>query len=100
IGMRRKTGLGPDLVVVPDADRAPAHAGGIVITGEREVVTGVQPAVIGMAETVERTNIDHCISPYEARRWRGAASLWPSPGSAGRRGEKGITTRSRQGKRI
>ena len=53
VRMRRKTTLRGDLVVVPDADPAPAHAAGIVIAGEGEMVAGIEPAVVGMAEAGE-----------------------------------------------
>src|SRR4029077_12903811 len=61
MGMGGKAGVRRDLVVVPHAQRAVAHIGGIIVTGEREVVSGLQPAVIGAAEFVERSEIDHGI---------------------------------------
>ena len=48
-----------DPVVVPDADPAPAHARGVVIAGEGEMVAGVEPAVVGVAEAVEFADVDH-----------------------------------------
>src|SRR6185369_2518738 len=59
VRMRREATLRRDLVVVPDADPAPAHAARVVIIGEGEMVAGVQPAVVGMAETVEFADVDH-----------------------------------------
>jgi hypothetical protein len=61
VRMRRKAGLGGDPVVVPDPDPAPAHAAGVVIVGEREVMAGVEPAMVGVAERVEWANVDHGI---------------------------------------
>src|SRR6185369_159603 len=40
-------------------DRAPAHAGGVVIIGEGKMVAGVEPAVVGVAQTVEFADVDH-----------------------------------------
>jgi len=59
MGMRREAAPGRDPVVVPDSDRAPAHAGGIVIAGEGKVMAGIKPAVVGMAKAAERSNVDH-----------------------------------------
>ncbi|MNE82382.1 hypothetical protein D3C80_1791020 [compost metagenome] len=57
--MRREAGAGGDLVVIPDSQWAPAHALGVVVLGEREVVLGVQPAVVGAAELLEGSAFDH-----------------------------------------
>ncbi len=57
--VRREAGLGGDDVVVPDAQRTPAHPPGIVIIREREVVVRVQPAVICTAKRIEGTKLDH-----------------------------------------
>src|SRR3546814_20103803 len=43
----------------PHAQRAPAHAFGIVIAREREMMAGVEPAVVGVAQAVEFANVDH-----------------------------------------
>ncbi len=59
VRMRREAGVGGDLVVVPDAKRAPAHALGIVVVGEGEVVLGLQPAVVGAAEARKGTFLNH-----------------------------------------
>ena len=53
VRMRREAGLRSDAVVVPDADPAPAHAGRVVIIGEAEMVAGVEPAMVGMAERMK-----------------------------------------------
>ena len=50
VRMGWKTALGGDFIVVPDAQGSPAHPGRIVITAEGEMVAGVEPAMIGMAE--------------------------------------------------
>src|SRR3546814_17053998 len=57
--MRGKAGLRRDGVVVPDPQRAPAHAIGVVIAREGEMVAGVEPAVVGMAQAVEFADVDH-----------------------------------------
>ena len=59
VAVRGETGLRGDGIVVPHPDRAPAHPGGVVVTGEAEVMACVQPAVVGVAETGERSDIDH-----------------------------------------
>ena len=38
---------------------APAHARRVVIVGEGEMVAGVEPAVVGVAEAVEFADVDH-----------------------------------------
>ncbi len=53
MGMRRETRIRCDLVVVPDAQVAVAHVGGIVVVAEGEVVLRLEPAVIRAAEFVE-----------------------------------------------
>src|SRR3954452_13846808 len=57
--MRWKSALGADLVVVPHADPAPAHPGRVMIAREREMMAGVEPAVVGVAEAVEGADVDH-----------------------------------------
>ncbi len=59
VGVRRKTRMRCDSVVVPHADRAPAHALRIVIIGEAEVMACIEPAVIGVAKRGEGANVDH-----------------------------------------
>src|SRR3546814_12144678 len=59
VRMRGKAGLRRDGVVVPDPQRAPAHAIGVVIAREGEMVAGVEPAVVGMAQAVEFADVDH-----------------------------------------
>src|SRR3546814_19890412 len=54
MGMRRKPGTSGDGVVVPHPDRAPTHAGGIIIIREGEMMAGVKPAKIGRASWRER----------------------------------------------
>ncbi len=49
VRMRRETRLRRDGIVVPHADRAPAHASRVAIVGEAEMMAGIEPAVIGMA---------------------------------------------------
>jgi len=51
VGMRvrGKAGVGRDGIVIPHADATPAHARLIVIIGEREVMFGIEPAVVGAA---------------------------------------------------
>src|SRR3546814_7363197 len=43
VRMRRKARLCRNAVVIPHAQRAPAHAVGIVIAREREMMAGVEP---------------------------------------------------------
>jgi hypothetical protein len=40
-----------------------AHIAGVIVTSEREVVFGFQPAVIGAAEFCKRSEFDHGIFP-------------------------------------
>src|SRR3546814_18658387 len=57
--MRRKARLCRNAVVIPHAQRAPAHAVGIAIAREREMMAGVEPAVVGVAQAVEFANDVH-----------------------------------------
>src|SRR5690606_40735141 len=50
VGMRRKTAVRRDGVIVPDPQATPVHTLRIVVFGEGKVVLGIQPAVIGGAE--------------------------------------------------
>src|SRR3990167_2431455 len=52
VRMGRGAAAGGDLVIVPDPQGTPVHALGGVILGKREVVTGIQPAVLGVAEAI------------------------------------------------
>src|SRR5690606_8398159 len=64
MGMGREAGLRANEIVVPDAELAPAHASGIVIAGEGEVMLRGEPAVLRTAKTVEIANIDHGLLPF------------------------------------
>src|SRR5206468_7768299 len=68
IGMRvrRKPGAGRDLVVVPDAQRTPAHSFGIVVMREGEVMAGIEPIEAFAAEAGEGTAFDHVTSIISA----------------------------------
>ena len=59
VRVRRKAGLRRDLVVVPDAQRAPIHALGIAVIGKGEMMAGVEPAVVAAAQAVESSAFDH-----------------------------------------
>src|SRR5436305_10170066 len=59
MGMGREAGVGGDLVVIPDPQGAVAHIVGVVVAAEREVMFCLEPAVVGAAEFVERSEFDH-----------------------------------------
>jgi hypothetical protein len=59
VGMGRKARVRRDLVVVPHAQGAVVHVRGIVVAGEREVMLGLEPAVVGAAELREGFAGDH-----------------------------------------
>ena len=59
VRMRGEPGLTLDRVIVPDPDVAPPHTVGIMIIGKAEMMTRIEPAVIGVPKGSERTNIDH-----------------------------------------
>ena len=63
VRVRRKARVGRDLVVVPNAQRAPTHSRGIVVVCEGEMVLGLQPAVIFSSEFFEWSVFDHRSSP-------------------------------------
>ncbi len=71
VRMRRKAGARRDLVVVPHPDAAPLQPRRIVVIRKGEMVLGIEPAMIGSAEAVERTNFDHRASPRSAGQPRG-----------------------------
>src|SRR5262245_32847828 len=61
VGMRvrRKAGMGGDLVVVPDAQSPVSHPLGVVIAREREMVLGLEPAMVGAAKRRVWPPVDH-----------------------------------------
>src|ERR1700759_4043340 len=62
MGVRRKAGVGGDLVVVPHPQGAVAHVLRIVVVREREVMLRLQPAVVGAAELCKWFEFDHGMS--------------------------------------
>lgn len=63
--MRRKTRARLNGIVVPDPQRAPMHAPGIVVFGKGEVMLGIEPAVVGSAEALEGATFDQWRPPNE-----------------------------------
>src|SRR5262249_30306256 len=59
----RKPGVRGDRVVIPYAERAPTHALGVVVVGKREMVLGVEPAMVGSAQAFKGSAFDHSDSP-------------------------------------
>ncbi len=59
VRMRVEAGIRRDLVIVPDAQPAEAHALRVVVLAEAEVMPGVEPLVAKAAETGEGSNLDH-----------------------------------------
>src|SRR6516162_1349410 len=59
VRVRRKPGVRGDRVVIPYPDRAPAHALGVMVFGKREMVLGVEPAVVGAAEAFKGSAFYH-----------------------------------------
>src|SRR5262245_4459792 len=89
VGMRvrGKAGMGGDLVVVPDAQSPVPQSLGVVIARKREMVLGLEPAVVGTAERRVWPPVDHGRFPllqrsaYIAnwtRRFKGARGLVPA----------------------
>src|SRR6185437_8943918 len=83
VGVRRKAGVRRDLVVVPHPKRAVTHIVRVVMAAEREVVLGLEPAVVGGAELRKWPEFDHgmflCLSIFSIGcnfdgLWIG---LWP-----------------------
>lgn len=75
VRVRREAAAGGDLVIVPDPQAAPVLALRVIVVGEGKMMTRVQPAVVGMAQTVEGTTFDHdriSIGPVAARLREGA----------------------------
>ena len=76
VAVWRKAGLWTDLVVIPDPELPVAHAGRVVILGEREMIMGAEPLIPECTEPFERSDIDHGFSPvFYFRKRNGAASL-------------------------
>ena len=59
VRMRREAGMRRDLVVIPHADRAPAHALRVVVAAEREMMLGLEPTVVGAAKPFECSYLNH-----------------------------------------
>ena len=51
MAVRRKTALRGDRIVIPDPQGTPLGSGRIVIIGEGKMVVGIEPAVVGGADT-------------------------------------------------
>jgi len=62
MGMRRETGLRLDDVIIPDTKAAPAHAIRVMVIGKREMVMGIQPAMIGPAKAGEGADFYLCFA--------------------------------------
>src|SRR3546814_14439209 len=58
------TRLRRDGIVVPDAQRTPTHPFRVVIAREGKMVTGVEPAMVGVAQRIEFANVDHWPCPF------------------------------------
>ena len=63
VRMRVEAGAGGNLVIVPDAQPAQAHAIGVMVMAEAEMVAGIQPVVLEFAQAGEWTQLDHRCSP-------------------------------------
>ena len=50
VGVLREARTGGNHVIVPYTQVAPVHAAWIVVLGERKVVVGIQPAMVGAAQ--------------------------------------------------
>lgn len=61
VGVRRKTGLRGDGIVVPDTQVAPAGPCRVVVTGKGKMMVRIEPAVIGGPQRVEFPDLDHVI---------------------------------------
>src|ERR1019366_5523884 len=59
VGMRPETAAARNAIVVDHAQGTEAHVAGIVVVGKRETKTGVEPAVVGVAAFVSRSEDDH-----------------------------------------
>ena len=70
VRMRVEAGIRRDLVVVPDAQLAEAHALRVAVLAEAEVMPGVKPLVVKATETLERSDLDHGCSPGSIIRCR------------------------------
>ena len=59
VTVHRKALAGRDDILVDDAQRSPAHLGGIEIIGKGEAVPAFQPAVVGMTAVLGRAECYH-----------------------------------------
>ncbi|MCY1375910.1 hypothetical protein D9M69_633600 [compost metagenome] len=59
VGVFREAGAGGDHVIVPHSQVAPVHTFWVVVLGERKVMMSIQPAVVGAAQGVERSEFEH-----------------------------------------
>src|SRR5258708_9260292 len=65
VGMRRKSRVGGDLVIVPYPQSAPAQSGRVPEFAEGKVVLGLQPAMICRGELIESAAVVQRCSPRE-----------------------------------
>ena len=64
VRMRPKACAARDLVVVPHPQPTPMHAGVSVVIREREVMLGLQPAMMAAAESAEGSQFNHNGLPF------------------------------------
>ena len=72
----RKAALRRDGIVIPHPDCAPGHAGRIMIGSETEMVAGIKPAVVCVAETGKRSNFNHLCYPPRRSVNAGISGRW------------------------
>ena len=55
----RKARVRRDFIIVPDPQRPPVHARGVIVFGKGKMMAGIQPTVMGTAELGEGAYVDH-----------------------------------------
>lgn len=76
MGMRRKAAARADRIVIPDSDRTPAYPRRIMIGCKAEVVSGIQPAVVRVAQASKGSYFDHGCNPPRRDVNAGTSHRW------------------------
>ena len=64
MAMGGKALTGFNLIIIPNPDGAPLVARRIAVAAEREMMTGIQPAVLKLPKTGVAAFLDHILRPF------------------------------------
>ena len=84
MGVHGKTAAGLYQGIIPDPELAKSHTCRIVIISKTEMVTGIEPTVIGMTQIFQWCGIDQLSFPFTAWRTLGDFLSHPCKSYLGR----------------